>query len=386
MVIVDMNYIHDMVQTSFLPQTVTQYPDPKVIIPPIFNAKNHNDALDYILYMIAKHGPTTKIIYSWHSEGFHLEVIELMNFLGEILVTEHDISINNFIYVCAATPVQTNFDYYKKYCQIFKYLPKTVYFEPSLEVIGSSCKIGEPNSPKHLLNPHREKKFVFYNNGARPHRVIALAELYRKNLLNDCYLSFYDSSLPEKMIQLLVPNLSEQVINTHRTLLRDKLPISLTLKEDKENSFSLTNEDILIHQQSLFSLISETTFCNNLNIMLDKTVDTSSLMCLPNVLLTEKTWRTIKHKHPFVLLSNPYSLRALQEMGYKTFSPFINESYDEIENDEQRMIAVINEVERLCNMSLDDTKVWLENVHEITEYNFQFSLAKEFNTYRFETE
>ena len=45
--------------------------------------------------------------------------------------------------------------------------------------------------------------------------------------------------------------------------------------------------------------------------------------------LTEKTWRNFKCRMPFVLIGQKHSLKQLHELGYKTFHPFIDESYDD---------------------------------------------------------
>jgi hypothetical protein len=57
-------------------------------------------------------------------------------------------------------------------------------------------------------------------------------------------------------------------------------------------------------------------------------------------------------------------------MGYKTFSPFIDEAYDLIENDEQRLLAIVGEIKRLCKFT---DKEWLDfqcNIHDSVVYNY----------------
>jgi hypothetical protein len=43
---------------------------------------------------------------------------------------------------------------------------------------------------------------------------------------------------------------------------------------------------------------------------------------------TEKIWKAIAFGHPFILYSNPNSLKLLQELGFKTFNDFWDEDYD----------------------------------------------------------
>lgn len=47
--------------------------------------------------------------------------------------------------------------------------------------------------------------------------------------------------------------------------------------------------------------------------------------------LTEKTFKPIAFWHPFIIYSNPNSLKILQSLGFQTFSNFWDESYDELD-------------------------------------------------------
>jgi hypothetical protein len=66
----------------------------------------------------------------------------------------------------------------------------------------------------------------------------------------------------------------------------------------------------------------------------------------------------------------PGSLKVLREQGYKTFSPFINETYDLIENDEERSVAIADEITRLCQQT---DEWWYETLVELQprlDHNF----------------
>jgi hypothetical protein len=69
----------------------------------------------------------------------------------------------------------------------------------------------------------------------------------------------------------------------------------------------------------------------------------------------------------------------LKELGYKTYAPFIDESYDSIEDDGDRMLAILNEVERLCKMSPKELrKTWLPNVRTIARHNRSILVGKNY--------
>ena len=70
--------------------------------------------------------------------------------------------------------------------------------------------------------------------------------------------------------------------------------------------------------------------------------------CNSQFFISEKIVKAIGNCHPFVILSTPDYLKELQKLGYKTFSPYFNESYDSEKDAELRMIKAVDEVERIC--------------------------------------
>jgi len=56
--------------------------------------------------------------------------------------------------------------------------------------------------------------------------------------------------------------------------------------------------------------------------------------------LTEKTFKAIALEMPFVLVAPQYSLRYLRQYGFRTFEPYIDETYDTIADPVARIEAV----------------------------------------------
>mgnify|MGYP000471725529 CR=1 FL=1 len=92
------------------------------------------------------------------------------------------------------------------------------------------------------------------------------------------------------------------------------------------------------------------------------------------VFITEKTWRSIYYKRPFMVIGNKHTLKTLQELGFKTFNNILfDESYDEIDDWQMRTYAVLEQNKYIVDTySLQD----LENIvrspemNEILEYNY----------------
>ena len=79
--------------------------------------------------------------------------------------------------------------------------------------------------------------------------------------------------------------------------------------------------------------------------------------------ITEKTYRALCF-HPTIIAGNKGILKYLKKIGFATFPNFFDESYDDIENDHDRMLAVVNEVDRICKLSIDE-------VHKMTKEEFE---------------
>lgn len=83
--------------------------------------------------------------------------------------------------------------------------------------------------------------------------------------------------------------------------------------------------------------------------------------------LTEKILRPIACGQPFVLMSTPGSLAYLRSYGFKTFGDYWDESYDNITDSWQRMLAVIEIMKNLSQRS--DKDQLCQQVREICEFN-----------------
>lgn len=114
-----------------------------------------------------------------------------------------------------------------------------------------------------------------------------------------------------------------------------------------------------MHDDSYFSIVSETNFHKD-----------------ESRFLTEKTFKAVQFKHPFILVSPPNSLEFFKEKGYKSFYPFVDESYDLEENDEKRLLMVLDETKRLCNLTDSEVEEFVQATKEICDFNYKVLMAK----------
>lgn len=67
------------------------------------------------------------------------------------------------------------------------------------------------------------------------------------------------------------------------------------------------------------------------------------------VFISEKTFKPIAFKHPFLIAGTPGLLNYLREQGFATYEHVINESYDLIPDHQLRLKTIINEIKRLIS-------------------------------------
>lgn len=89
--------------------------------------------------------------------------------------------------------------------------------------------------------------------------------------------------------------------------------------------------------------------------------------------LSEKLFRSVIYKKPFIRLGMPNSLKVLRSWGFKTFDGVLfDESYDDIEDCFERSNHILSQVTAYLDMSFDDVKkkIYSSDVQDILEYNY----------------
>jgi hypothetical protein len=99
-------------------------------------------------------------------------------------------------------------------------------------------------------------------------------------------------------------------------------------------------------------------------------VVTETVYFMPKLHLTEKVFKPIVAKRPFLLVSTPGSLAYLKSYGFRTFDRWIDESYDNEPDHYIRIEKITFELAKLCAMSPALLKQMHQEMQEVLEYNF----------------
>jgi len=88
--------------------------------------------------------------------------------------------------------------------------------------------------------------------------------------------------------------------------------------------------------------------------------------------LTEKIFKPIVLKQPFVLLNGAGALEYLRSYGFKTFSDFWSEEYDTIDNLDQRLQSAADVVNYVGSCSLKELEQMRDKMKPILEHNYNW--------------
>ena len=90
--------------------------------------------------------------------------------------------------------------------------------------------------------------------------------------------------------------------------------------------------------------------------------------------LTEKTLRPIACGQPFLLAAGPGSLEYLRSYGFKTFAPWIDESYDLETNSLARLHMLVSAMKQITKLS----EIERQHCQNIADYNREWFFSKDF--------
>lgn len=223
-----------------------------------------------------------------------------------------------------------------------------------------------------LPNRKIKKKYITFNRltgGARVYRSFLLAELQKHNIIHHGHIS-YSNNCPEHgdyktNIIKSVDNYNidkDYALDSIQLLNSIKYPLLIDTGEVITNG-SQTLGAIPQLMESFLHVVTETCFWE------EKTH------------LTEKIFKPIVAQQPFVLLGCAKNLEYLRSYGFKTFSSFWDEGYDNIEDPVKRLQAVVKIIKDICALSNRELENLLADMSPILEHNYKWFYSKDFIDY-----
>jgi hypothetical protein len=213
------------------------------------------------------------------------------------------------------------------------FLPKILDYNENLQAIEAY---------QTHYSTSRPYKFLFLNGRARTHRRQLLDKL--SPLLDQAIWSNLDNT--HNAIKLLDSKYEFNFYQKNTTLTYSGFA-KYKLFNNEWGEIYLNHRP---YSDTYFSLVTETVFD------------------YPYSFRTEKIWKPIAIGHPFVVAGNAGYYRDLHQLGFQTFGHVIDESFDLIENNQDRLTRIGQVVADLCQQDLAS---FLKECYNICKYNQQ---------------
>ena len=168
-------------------------------------------------------------------------------------------------------------------------------------------------------------------------RATALADLHRRGLLDDSYWSYNPHITVGNTIEDCPIEIDTLNIREYLTLFMQNGPYSADdLAPEQHNDHTVT---VAEHYRNAYcNIVFETLF----------DADGSG-----GAFLSEKTFKPIKHGQPFVVAGCAGTLQVLRDLGYRVFDSVIDTTYDTIQDNTRRWIALRGVIESIAHGDLD---------------------------------
>jgi len=214
------------------------------------------------------------------------------------------------------------------------FLPKILDYTENLQAIQDYQTYYSTNRPY---------KFLFLNGRARPHRRQLLEKL--APLLDSAIWSNLDNTY-NTAIKLLDPKYEFDFYQKNATSTYS----GFAKYELFNNEWGEIYLNYAPYSDTYFSLVTETVFD------------------YPYSFRTEKIWKPIAIGHPFIVVSNAGYYRDLHQLGFQTFGHVVDESFDKIDNNQDRLNRVSQVVTDLCQQDLAS---FIKECYNVCKYNQQ---------------
>lgn len=192
------------------------------------------------------------------------------------------------------------------------------------------------NPPLKIHGESRERDFTALARTHKWWRAIALTDLRSQGLLDNSYWSYCenanDTNIEDCPIEVDYLNLKEQTLE----FVANAPYISDELTQDQRNDHSLNAEPKYFMN----------AYCN---IVLESQFDYDQS---GGVLLSEKTFKPIKHGQMFFIAGGQGSLQVLRDMGYRTFDSVLDNRYDLEPNNTMRWIKLSESIAQAHSQGL----------------------------------
>lgn len=276
---------------------------PDDLINPVYvrEIENFDNSYDYFQYLddrIQKKLRNQEIKYVFYSISETDEPMEVKRRLSR-LCNNHSIDKLSVSYL---TPNHASMEYDE--FTIFPHFELKVYYEV------------RDNIPEQFANERRQRIFTCNNQYNLIHTKIFCMTIWQHGFHNIGFLSYPMSNITDDVDS--PENVS--VLQWHEYW--ENLPNLLSvfdLHTPMNEQFIVNRKDQMFYKEAYWNFIIQKNYFAN------------------SIILSEEMFRCIANLQPFTVLAKNNTLQNFRTHGYQTFDNIINESYDTLEDNEQRL-------------------------------------------------
>lgn len=247
---------------------------------------------------------------------------------------------------------------------------KFVDYEYAINAVNKAYSLPNRNQK---WNKDTERFLFLTGKPSRHNRITLLYKLYQKGLLKNADYSFFApmpseyewcrlaTGLDKHTFDLFVENNIRALDKKYEDGRSYTYSTGKVIKEKNLFGTDLAKDFIYVdynyYKNTSFSIVSEGHP--------DNEKDFSSF-------LTEKFYRTVINKHPFIFASTPDMYEYVKQKGFRTFEKYLAvPEYGTIENYKDRLDAIT-----------ENANHWIKNIHKFVEinddieYNYNLLLSK----------
>lgn len=272
------------------------------------------------------------------------------------------------------------------FCRIITNLPNYEHYTKlaQQQLTSDPCHIKSITSSLFHINQIKDielnvnqiqRPFVVGSRLSRFHRTFFVSKIFHKQLENVGFVNYYN---------ILAENDQSQHVSAEDTTL--KTPCTFLYS----SPFNRNNPEVIIRHENNRRIVGDfqNLFNSFTNLKDDNLSDKhyaakqhqglafqqalvyvglESVINCPEPFINEISFKGIQIKRPFIIFGTKGVIKHLKSLGFKTFDQYWSEEYDNIDDMESRVDAIIDILE---NLPINQMQDLIQDMLPILEYNF----------------
>jgi hypothetical protein len=234
--------------------------------------------------------------------------------------------------------------------------------------------VSTPEGDKEFSEPQYDettlpsKLFLTWNRRFRKHRTCLALLLEKHNLIERSLISF--AKIDGEMASKTVHHEIEDQRNTDDQIIRLYQYHDLHIEEEVAQRFANRCPLIIDGETDINKMCEDHGFTQAYYKDTLVSLITETNYDVPECSLTEKSFKPLFNKHPFILIGVPGSMQGLRDLGFQTFSEFWSEEYDNIQTPADRFIEIEKVLLKIASWSPEEVLDFKRRVKPILEHNY----------------